>query len=250
MDNRKSQSAIQCSQFEALLAEALDERLPEEIRQAFEIHGRSCLVCGPLLAEAQEGMEWLRDLEEVEPPKNLVHNILAATTMAAAEEQQRAKALGSGTGWLQNLWNSIRPIAGGVAQPRFVGSFAMAFFSLSLTFSLAGIKIKDLAHLDLRPSSVSKAVVLQLTQVEARVVKYYENMRFVYEIQSRVRELRKAASSPENDQKPKEQQEQQKQDKNQDNDTSGQPEKHDDYSRELNDSVIAYAKSSNEGANL
>ena len=250
MDNQKSQSDIQCSQFEALLAEALEERLPEDIRQPFEIHSRSCRICGPMFTEAQEGMEWLRSLEEVEPPRNLVHNILAATTLAAAEEQQRTKALGTGTGWLESLWNSIRPIASGAVHPRFVTSFAMAFFSLSLTLSLAGVRIKDIAHLDLRPSSVSKAVVLQLTQVEARVVKYYENMRFVYEIQSRVRELRKAASSPEDNQKPKEQQEQQKQDKNRDDDTSGRPEKHEDYTREMNDSVIAYAKSSNEGANL
>jgi hypothetical protein len=250
MDNRKSQSEIQCSQFEALLAEALEGRLPQEILPPFETHRRSCLICGPMFAEAQEGMEWLRGLEEIEPPKNLLHNILAATTMAAADEQKRAKALGSGSGWLESLWNSIRPIASGVAHPRFVSSFAMAFFSLSLTLSLAGVRLKDLTHLDLRPSSVSKAVVLQLTQVEARVVKYYENMRFVYEIQSRVRELRKAASSPEDDQKPKEQQEQQKQDKNRDDDTSGQPRKHDDYTRELDDRVIAYAKSSNQGANL
>jgi hypothetical protein len=86
--------------------------------------------------------------------------------------------------------------------------------------------------------------------VEARVVKYYDNLRFVVEIQARVRELRKAAGSPENDQKPKEQQEQQKQDKNPDNDTSGSPEKHDDYSRDLDGAVIAYTKSSNEGASL
>lgn len=247
MDNRKSQSEIQCSQFEALLAEALEGQLPEEIRQGFEIHSRSCMVCGPMLAEAREGMEWLSNLEEVEPPGNLVHNILAATTMAAAEQQQRAKALGSAAGWLQGVWNSIRPIASGAAHPRFVTSFAMAFFSLSLTLSLAGVRIKDLANLDLRPSSVSKAVVLQLTQVEAKVVRYYENMRFVYEIQSRVRELRKAASSPENDQKPKEQH---KQDKNRDNDTSGRPEKYEDYTREVGDSVIAYAKPSNQGASL
>ena len=39
-------------------------------------------------------------------------------------------------------------------------SFAMAFFSLTLTLSLAGVRIKDLANLDLRPSSVKKAVAL------------------------------------------------------------------------------------------
>ncbi|HEV2987515.1 MAG TPA: hypothetical protein VG759_03680 [Candidatus Angelobacter sp.] len=246
MDNRGFQSEIQCSQFEALLADAVEGQLPEESRQPFEAHGQSCSICGPMLAEAQEGVNWLRELEEVAPPTNLVHNILAATSMAEAE-QERARTLGGVTRWLRSLWNSVRPIATGAVQPRFVTSFAMAFFSLTLTLSLAGVRISDLARLDLRPSSLKKAVVLEFAQVEAKVVKYYDNLRFVVEIQTRVRELRKAAGSPENDQKPAEQQ---KQDKSRDNDTSGQPDRHDDYSQEHDNSVIAYTKPSNEGASL
>ncbi|HEV3041079.1 MAG TPA: hypothetical protein VHA33_25160 [Candidatus Angelobacter sp.] len=246
MDKARFQSEIQCSQFEALLADAVEGQLPEESWQSFEAHGQSCPVCGPMLAEVQEGLNWLQELEELTPPPNLIHNILAATSMAAAE-QQRAKALGGVTGWLRSFWSSARRIGTGALQPRFVTSFAMAFFSLSLTLSLAGVKISDLAHLDLRPSSLKKAVVLEFAQVEAKVVKYYDNLRFVVEIQTRVRELRKAAGSPENDQRPTEQQ---KQDKNRDNDTSGQPERHDDYSREHDNSVIAYTKTSNEGASL
>ena len=246
MDNQRSQSEIQCSQFEALLAEALEGQLPEETRQPYEAHCQSCPICGPMFAEAQEGMEWLRGLEELTPPANMIHNILAATSVAAAE-QQRAQAFGGVTAWLRSFWNSIRPAAKGALQPRFVTSFAMAFFSLTLMLSLAGVRISDLANLDLRPSSVKKAVVLEFAQVEAKVVKYYDNLRFVVEIQTRVRELRNAASSPQNDQKPTEQQ---KQDKNRDNDTSGRPEQHDDYSRELDNSVIAYTKPRNEGASL
>src|SRR5467141_2034 len=104
MDNRKSQSEIQCSQFEALLAEALEGQLPEETGQPFEAHCQSCPICGPMFAEAQEGMEWLRGLEELTPPVNLIHNILAATSVADAE-QQRAKAFGGTTAWLRGLWN-------------------------------------------------------------------------------------------------------------------------------------------------
>lgn len=246
MDNQKSQSEIQCSQFEALLAEALEGQLPEDARQPFEAHCQSCPICGPMFAEAQEGMEWLRGLEDLTPPSNLIHNILAATSMAAAE-QQRTMTSGSFTGWLRSLWNAVRPITTGALQPRFVTSFAMAFFSLALTLSLAGVRIKDLANLDLRPSSVKKAVVLGFAQAEARVVRYYDNLRFVVEIQTRVKELKKAAGSPENDQQPTEQQ---KQEKNRNDDTSGRPERHDDYSRELDNSVIAYTKSRNEGASL
>ena len=243
-DNR--QLGIQCSQFEALLPDALDGVLTPESKQAFEAHAGSCTACGPMFAEAREGMVWLRSLEEVEPPRNLVHNILAATSLAespAAKVQAAPK-----TGWGVRLWKAVRPVLTGATQPRFVTSFAMAFFSLSLTLNLAGVKLSDLAHIDWHPASLSKAVVLQYTKVENKVVNYYENMRLVYEIESRVRELRKAADAP---QTPGQQQEQPKEDKkkNDKNDTSGRPEeRHDNYSQELDHTVIAYMKTSGKGA--
>ena len=40
----------------------------------------SCRACGPLLAEAEAGRNWLKGLTEVEPPASLVNNILASTT--------------------------------------------------------------------------------------------------------------------------------------------------------------------------
>lgn len=70
----------------------------------------------------------------------------------------------------------------------------MAFFSLSLTLSLAGVKVSDLARMDWHPSALRKSVVLQYTQIEAKVMRYYDNMRLVYEVESRVQQLKKAAA--------------------------------------------------------
>ena len=94
--NNDFKNELQCGEFEAILADALDQDtasaeseagnsvLSEEAMEAFEAHGRSCQICGPLLADARQGMLLLRSIEEIEPPKNLLHNILAATTMAEA----------------------------------------------------------------------------------------------------------------------------------------------------------------------
>src|SRR6185437_17031382 len=100
--NNEYPNRVECSEFEALLAEALDNALPEEIRQSFEEHGRSCRVCGPLWTEAQEGLALMRSLEQVKPPKNLVHNILAATTMTQMQAASTATAP-TKTGWLERL---------------------------------------------------------------------------------------------------------------------------------------------------
>jgi len=41
-------------------------------------------------------------------------------------------------GWLESVRRSFRPSLAGLMRSRFATSFAMAFFSLSLTLTLAG----------------------------------------------------------------------------------------------------------------
>lgn len=246
------QNGMQCSEFEALVAEALDGALAADVRAAFDDHGRSCRACGPMLAEAREGMLLLGGLAEVEPPKNLVHNILAATSMAEAKAQATAKRLPARAGWLARLFpaqagGTRKSGWAGLLQSRFVTSFCMAFFSLSLTLSLAGVRIADLAKIDWHPSALRKSVVLQYTQVEAKITRYYDNMRLVVEVESRVRDLKKAASpgpdSNTNDNK-------QRQNRNSAPDTSGRPQEHENYSQDRDGSLVAQSMKRSEGAEI
>jgi hypothetical protein len=69
----------------------------------------------------------------------------------------------------------------------------MAFFSLSMLMSVAGVKPGDLRHVDLTPKGIRKTYY----ETQARATRYYENIRLVYEIESRVRQLKKAANTPE-----------------------------------------------------
>src|SRR5271156_1386959 len=73
-------NGMQCSEFDALLSEALDQRLTGEQLERFQAHARVCATCGPLLAEADAGLRWLHELVEVDPPISMVDNILAATS--------------------------------------------------------------------------------------------------------------------------------------------------------------------------
>jgi hypothetical protein len=230
MTNKDSQHEIQCSQFEALLADALDGVLSGESRTAFDAHAGSCAICGPMLAEAREGLRWLETLEEVEPPRNLVHNILAATSLAAPEPGVQPMAVHSGR-------FGFRAFTAGLLRSRFVTSFCMAFFSLSVTLSVAGVRLPDLANAVSHPGAVRKAFLLQYTQVESSVLRYYENMRLVYEVESRVKALRKATTPPETNDQPE--QPKKKNSPTNPNDTSGSPETHPDYSKGWDGSVIA-----------
>jgi hypothetical protein len=150
---------MQCAEFDLLLTDVLDGVLTGVQLDRFQAHARVCKVCGPLLAEAEAGRNWLKGLTEVEPPVSLVSNIL---------------------GYLEPIWATVR-------QPRFAMSFGMAFFALSVGLTVAGVKPADLREISLRPAAIRHTYY----ETQARVVRYYENIRVVYEVESLARQVKR-----------------------------------------------------------
>jgi hypothetical protein len=231
----EGKNGMQCAEFDALLSEALDEKLTGAKLESFQAHARVCAVCGPLLAEADAGRRWLKSLEVVEPPANLVHNILVATT---GRESTRVRTQAQpGASWKDVVAGWLRPVFAPVfavaRQPRFAMSFGMAFFSLSITLSLAGVKLSDVRQVDLRPAAIKR----NYYETSGKVVKYYENIRFVYEIESRVQQFKRATTPAQPAPEEKEREKERK------NNTSGQPEQKQErnYSQGENQPVLASA---------
>jgi len=227
-------NGLQCSEFDALLSDALDQVLTGPKAQAFQDHAKTCPVCGPLLAEAEIGKRWLENLVEVEPPQHLVHNILAATTGIETFRLQGRSTTPAQVSWYERIagWAGmvVNPVLAVAKQPRFAMSFGMAFFSLSISLSLAGVKLGQIHPGDLRPSAIKR----NYYETSGKVVKYYENIRFVYEMESRLREFKRATTpaepSPE------------KKDNNQKNDnTSGQPNQEQERNYSQGDSQVILA---------
>jgi len=233
---RMQGETLNCAEFEALLAEALDGALAGAARQRFDEHRTSCADCGPLYADAAAGLSWMKSLQEVEPPRNLVHNILTATSGQEAKAEAGDPVRGWTRGWLKP---ALFPLYAAVRQPRFAMSAAMAFFSVSLMMQVTGVKLSDLRQVDLRPSAIQSSAVRGYNETSSKVVKYYENIRLVYEIQTRMQELKDAAR-PE----PQAQPTAPKKDDKKNNDTSGQPdrEKEKQYSRENRELLLASAR--------
>lgn len=235
---------LNCAEFEALLAEALDGALAGRERERFDAHGAACADCGPLFADAAAGLAWMKSLEEVEPPRNLVRNILIATSGQEAEAE-KAAAGEPGRSWTAGwLKQGLFPIYAAVRQPRFAMSAAMAFFSVSLMLQVTGTKLSDLRFLDLRPSALQSSALRSYNETSSKVVKYYENIRLVYEIETRMQELKDAAQPD-----PQAQPSAPKKDDKKNNDTSGQPdrEKERQYSRESGELVQASARTARPG---
>jgi Putative zinc-finger len=226
-DNR-----MHCAEFDALLSQAIDGTLAGERLAAFEAHGRECKLCGPLLQEAEAGHKWLKSLAEVEPPEQLVTNILLRTTGVVPSRQRAVVSwMDRVRGWGEAIFSPVVAVA---RQPRFAMSFGMAFFTLSVTLSLAGVRLSDIRHLDLRPSAMRHTYY----ETQGRVVKYYENIRFVYEIESRVRQFKEATAPAQQQQERQDHNDRKDQNKN---NTSGQPDQKQErnYSQEGNQPIFA-----------
>jgi putative zinc finger protein len=232
---------VDCVQFEALLSEALDGALGKPALVEFRKHAAGCADCGPMLTAAQAGMSWLKSLPEVEPPRNLVRNILIATSGAEAATPARQAAAASP--WRERLLGWTRPLApvfATVRQPRFALSLGMAFFSITVLLNAAGVHVSSLRTADLRPGAIQENFSRTYNETTARAVKYYENLRLVYEIESRVREIRNATR--EEDRREEHRQQPEKNDrKYRDDNRSGKPDdqKQDRYSRRDEQVVLA-----------
>ena len=208
----QDQFAMACSEFEALLAEAVEGALEPSLMGRFRAHAAACARCGLLYTEALDGYHLLAKLEEVEPPAGLARNILMATTGFVPSELAAREA---SITWGERARGWFTGLAAPVRQPRFAMSFGMAFFSISLLLNVAGVKIASIRPADLRPSAILQSLEQQYYETSARAVKYYENLKLVYELQTRIEELRKAAGSDEQEEQQQQQQQQQPQDQNQ-----------------------------------
>src|SRR3954470_376331 len=181
----QTSNGMKCNEFDSLLSDALDGVLSGAALDRFQAHARSCKACGPLFAEAEAGRSWLKDLEEVEPPANLVTNILASTTGVDSQRLRTAAPLRQPRiSWLDRVQASfLEPVWAMVRQPRFAMSFGMAFFALSVSLTVAGVKPTDLLQISLRPSAVRRTYY----NTQARVVRYIDNSRRVLELQAALR---------------------------------------------------------------
>lgn len=186
-----------CAQCETMLADALDGTLSAADQALFDAHMLICGPCAQLLADARRGHAWLEMLRDPqpEPPEALVDRILAQTsglpTQASALSPAAAPGLAIGGGavlpFRQRLWDAVRHSGLGqiALQPRLAMTAAMAFFSVALTMDLTGMQLKDLNPANLRPSTIRRTY----SASKARVARYYDGIRVVYELESRLHQM-------------------------------------------------------------
>jgi hypothetical protein len=202
-----------------MLADALDRTLSLEDQAIFDRHLAVCPDCSRMFIDAKLGADLLSKLHDTRPVPTpaLLERILTTTgpltelpatqpnTLLGQPVFATAASVPVSYGGIkvlpfrQRLRNAFRPqvLAQTLMQPRLAMTAAMAFFSIALTLNLTGIRISHLRVSDFTPSSIKRTFY----DTNARVVRSVNNLRFVYELESRVQDLQRdndSSSAPAN----------------------------------------------------
>jgi hypothetical protein len=193
-----------CGQWETLLADALDGTLRPEDEATFSSHMAGCAACTALFEEARRGREWLDFLSaEPELPEGLLERILAQTGPGQAAgyglvtEGVPAAIAGVPLAVVKPKWQNpgFMGFVRRFAEPRLMMTAAMAFFSLALTLNLSGVKLTRVRLADLKPTSIRSFMERRITMASTPIIRYYDHLRLVYEVQARVRELKRTSEA-------------------------------------------------------
>ena len=201
-----------CRACEEMLADAQDELLTPADQAWFERHLASCVACSQMVADARRGAAWLEMLKtpRPEPSSMLVERILAQTvaqtvaqtsgrfareltdtlplpaqTLPFSFPQPRVPAPRRG---VLLPFPARMPIFRGF-EPRLAMTAAMAFFSIALTLSLSGVRLNELHASDLKAANLKRTYY----EASAQAIRFYDGLRVVRVLESRVEDLREAS---------------------------------------------------------
>ena len=167
---------MNCADVEILLADFVDGTLRGDAASALEAHLAGCAACRELARDSAEAVAFMERAAVVEAPPELVTRILFEVTVGPS----RAVIKPSLVRRLFGRW--LEPIL----QPRFAMGMALTI----LSFAIIGrsTHVRQLTPSDLDPVKVFTAAEDRVVRWYNRGVKYYESMRVVYEIQTRLKE--------------------------------------------------------------
>ena len=192
-----------CMACEELFTDVLDEVASASDLVFFDQHVAGCTSCMEAFSQAKRGAAWLDLLKTTrpEPSGTLMERILAQTSGAAGQAAGAAVGMVAGAGVAAVPANVLPFVARPVPvsqftrltriamEPRLAMTAAMAFFSIALTMNLLGVRLDQLHAEDLKPANFKRTFY----EAKASGHRYYDNLRVVRVLESRVDDLRQSS---------------------------------------------------------
>lgn len=168
-----------CAELEILLCDYVDGTLRAAEKTALESHLAECSSCAELAKDVAGATAFFEKVADIEPPAELVTRIMHQIPTG---RQQKSTDQPS---WWRRLFGGW---VEGVLQPRYVMGMAMTILSFSMLARFAHIPDRPLRPADLDPVKAWQSVDDRSHRIWDRAMKYYDNLRLVIEIQSRLKE--------------------------------------------------------------
>jgi anti-sigma factor RsiW len=170
-----------CTLTENRLSDYLDGALSREEAAAFSAHAATCADCARLVAAVGGLVTRMKKIEPVAEPSTLVMRIINATSGPRKES----------TSWKN--WFAWAPA---LLHPRFLmGLGTVAATILILLYTTAGSPV-HWKHADLSPTTVLRTANRQAHLTFAKSAKFVNDLRVVYEIQTRLQPESEPSQAP------------------------------------------------------
>src|SRR5580700_960978 len=173
-----------CAELEILLCDYVDGTLRGGERAALESHLSGCPACKQLAEDITGVTAFFERVPEAEPPAELMTRILHHAPMGPGAIAERLPS-DPRPSWAKRIFSGFFH---GWLQPRYVMGMAMTILSFSMLARFAHIEPRQLRPADLDPVKVWQGIDDHSHRVWDRSMKYYDNLRLVIEIQSRLKE--------------------------------------------------------------
>ncbi len=168
------------AELEARIADYLDGTLDEAEVAAFEQYLALYPDLAELVQDAGEAMSILKHVEAPEPPPAFYARLEIAMDEARSTTRRETRNAG--------IFAGLAAFFAPILQPRFVMGMAMTILSVSMIGQLTGTRIDQVSASDLKPAAIWSSVGYRAERVWDRATKYYESLRVVYEMRTRVQE--------------------------------------------------------------
>jgi hypothetical protein len=142
-------------------------------RFELERHLGVCPGCAELARDSAAAVAFLESVADVEPPPELITRILFDPPWSKGKQKSKLRE------WTSALLSPI-------LQPKFAMGMAMTILSLSMLARF--VPVRQLRPADLRPSEVWNGIATRAEYTWGRTVKFYENLKIVYQIQTTLKE--------------------------------------------------------------
>ncbi|MGH9398489.1 MAG: anti-sigma factor family protein [Terriglobia bacterium] len=162
----------------SLMTDYVEGALDAARARHVDAHLEACLECRAMLEDVRFAMMACGDAADLEPPPWLLPRIVRATT---GERKP---------GLRERLVAWARP----AFRPQIAYSLSMAVFSLSFILYAAKVNLRGMSLRDVNPATWAYRVNRRGHMLMARAEKYYYDIRFVYEVQSILQDIRQQPS--------------------------------------------------------